>query len=604
MSAFTTAFFFVHVFVGTHASPLLISRLPDGVAISGAESLRQVVASWDVFVTLDPPQLPMELIEQVQSLEETFTSLASLEMGSLDLSLQAHRVRRDHLLGALKFPGSTGRVKRGLLDVGGHILHALFGVATSSQLHRFEAALSEISGNQQGIAHSTRQLTTIVNQTGTYLRAVVLRQHQMEINVLHINQAIAQLDQAVESQATRVRRLELLTTLDRYMDVLELATRQFTDQVALFNRQRSGLEQGHLSRDLLTPDQLRDILDRAAAKHQVVDNIEWYYSYITVSPIWRKTDNLLYHIEIPLISHRPYLLYHMAVHPVPINNSTFTVKLNLQDNYALDTVSGNLFVPQKCLGHSPILCTTGAEYDTSLMKCARGLITSQPAYIKTCKTTVTETDGQPIISTMALNQYAIATTGETLTVRCPGRRESHVALARGTYNVTCLNQCTIRGEGYQITCVDRLFVTRRFALPSVRVTAHFNFSSRVEIDVLRTALPQLQQVAAHPLMDLDVAMLLDPPSPGKQLPIRSRPSILALINLFVLMTVLISLSVVYWRHRLCRSRKTPVVGDTLTEALPLTTTPHEPTAPPRSNTGIWPSLPKVSNCTNHTEPGC
>jgi hypothetical protein len=44
--------------------PVIITDLPDGVSISGGEELRQVSATWHVFVTLAPPHYSTALQEQ------------------------------------------------------------------------------------------------------------------------------------------------------------------------------------------------------------------------------------------------------------------------------------------------------------------------------------------------------------------------------------------------------------------------------------------------------------------------------------------------------------------------------------------------------------
>ena len=139
--------------------------------------------------------------------------------------------------------------------------------------------------------------------------------------------------------------MALLTDLDRYFDILDLAAQNYLDQVTLFNRQRSGLERKHLTRALLLEAQLKDILQKAAAQHKVVDNLAWYYQFLTVAPLWRKSSSLFCKIELPLMAPRPYLLYTLITHPVPLNGTDFSVLLQLESSYALDTVSGTLFVP-------------------------------------------------------------------------------------------------------------------------------------------------------------------------------------------------------------------------------------------------------------------
>ena len=132
-------------------------------------------------------------------------------------------------------------------------------------------------------------------------------------------------------------------------------------------------------------------------------------SYIKVAPLWRKTESLLYKIELPLIAPRPYLLYQVNVHPVPIANSSFFVTMNLDQVYGLDTVSGNLFISKYCLGKETIICTMGPGYGRNQLQCAQGLITSRPELLRYCKTTIINHSGRPLIDTLALNQYALAT---------------------------------------------------------------------------------------------------------------------------------------------------------------------------------------------------
>ena len=579
------------------ASPLVVSKLPDGVSISGSTALRQIVATWDIFVTLDPPPYPWDLAEQLDRLDTTLEGISSLRYNTLLLPKDTHQSRRTWIRALLGPTPSKTRTRRGLLDAGGSLLHALFGVATNGQLQRFQAALLEVADRQTDVSHANLQLATIVNQTRAVLRAVVARQQDITVNVLHIDTALKQLGDAAHSQAANLRRVEFMTALDRYLDLLDLAARQYQDQLALYSRQRAGLELGHLTRDLLSPARLRAILTQAATSHHVIDNLSWYYTYLTVTPLWRQQDNLLYKVELPLLATRPYLLYQIAALPVPIANSTLAVTLDLETHYAMDTTSGNIFIPHQCIGHAPVTCQTGPEYDSSMLRCARGLITSRPSLIKHCKASIKDSKGTPPVTTLSLNQYAITTKGESLAIRCPGLPESHMDLSLGTYNVTCLSPCTLQGTGYRITCVDRLFLTKHYTMPAVRVTAHFNFSSLIRIDKLRISLPQLQKADTQPLVDLDAHLLITPVRRFTMAPIRSRPSVLAIINLVVIFTIVLALTTIYWRYRLCPRRRPTVVADTLRgEALPLTSAPQEP--PPPQVQSIWPVLPPFSACTN------
>ena len=600
----------------TFASPpIIVTRLPDGISVSGGDPLRQIVASWDIFVTLEPPPYPDQLAAQVEALDKTFQALNALTAKGFHIDLHSHSLRRDRLQHILRMDAPARRTKRGLFDFGGSILHTLFGVATSDQLKRFQSAMQEIHGHQRDMSHAYTSLATVVNQTRAYTRQLVLHQRQLEIHVVQLEMSMARLAKSVQEQARQIHRLRLMTELDRYLDVLDLAAHHYRDQLTLFNRQRSGLELGHLTRDLLSEDQLTDILNQASTQQKVIDSTSWYYQFLTVTPLWRKTNSLLYRIELPLIAPRPYLLYHILTHPVPISNSSFVVHLSLKPTYAIDTVSGNLFVPHKCIGNLPTVCLTGPEYSLDQMQCARGIITNRISLINTCKVSLAPAGDAPLVSTIDLNQYAIATLGEVLTVRCPGSPETHLNLPQGTHNVTCLRPCTLTGAGFTITCVDRLFLARTFSMKVVRVMTSFNFSDNVHINDLNLALPQMQKLHAGPIDDIDVGWLLNPvPSPtSAPPPVTSRPSLFALINLICILFIVITLSALYIKHRLSRHRRRPThngqpeLGESIPLALPPTSprndhttgqTPHVDT-PFLPTARIWPVLPTLEDCSSN-----
>ena len=164
-------------------------------------------------------------------------------------------------------------MKRCLLDIGGTILHHLFGVATESQLARYKATILELNGRQEEIAHAYGTLSMVVNQTRTYVKQLAIQHRHLQDQVIKLDSAIITLGQAVNTNTKKLHQLALLTDLDRYFDILDLAAQHYLDQVTLFNRQRSGLERGHLTRALLPEDHLNDILQKAAAQHKVVDNL-------------------------------------------------------------------------------------------------------------------------------------------------------------------------------------------------------------------------------------------------------------------------------------------------------------------------------------------
>lgn len=672
MSCLIALLCFLGVVATSRASgPIVITNLPDGISVTGGESLRQIIASWEIYVTLDPPAYPQALADQVTALAHMFDAFQALSRDGHVFDLQPHILRRNKLArllaidttdivphnrvkrglldiggailnklptsdssthhraswgllgtgGAIlsELPSSTSathnREKRGLLDIGGSILNKLFGVATSAQLDRFKAAMLDIADDQAEVAHSYSQLASIVNQTRTYAHNLAVQQHQLETNVFKINKALSHITMVVQENARRIHRIELLTSLDRHLDILDIATNQYMAQVTLFHRQRAELELGHLTRDLLTPAQLKDILAQAAGKFTTIPNTEWYYQSLMVTPLWRPSQSaLLYKIELPLVADRPYLLYHILSHPVPINNSSYRINIDLEPAYALDTMSGKLFIPRRCLGHSPIVCNPGAEFGQSMLTCPRGILTNRPQLVKTCAVKVHTSKSTPVISPIELNQFAVTSWGENLIIRCPGVKESHLYLPMGAHNITCLSPCTITAQAWSFQCLSRLYVSRRYSMPKVEITANFNFSTIIDARNLTISLPQLEQSASLGYITTDIGHLLAKPIAR---PSRSTPKVtpLGAINAVLLfaLSIIVAVLIVCLRRTKgkFRMRFRDIIDsretlDTPPEILPLkhlpapTATSTERTTP--SSYSIWPTLPRLDDCRKKLQP--
>ena len=586
-------------YLASALDPLIVTPLPDGVSVKGGETLRHIIASWDVYVTLEPPPYPQDLADQVRSLAYTLNDIKGLATKGYHYDLQPQTLRRNRLKGLL---GIGTRTKRGLLDVGGSILHALFGVATTAELDRFKAAMVEVAGNQEDIAHAYNHLASIVNQTRAYSHALAIRQQQMQDSVTKLTKAINLITLHVQENARRINRIEILTSLDRYLDTLSIATHQYVSQLELFRRQRAELELGRLTRDLLSPTQLGDILAQAAGEYHIIKNIEWYYQSLSVTPLWRETTSaLIYKIELPLIADRPYLLYNVLSHPVPINNSDIRVNIDVEPAYALDTVSGKLFIPTKCIGHQPTVCAPGAEWGLSMMTCARGLLTNRSDLVRTCRMRVSNTISTPVISNIALNQFAVTSWGETLIIRCPGLTETHINLKRGAYNLTCIKACTVTSQKWSLQCISKTYISRTYTMPEVKITAHLNLTHTLSAQSLLKAIPEL---ALNHISSLttDIDHLLSHNLTLKKKSPRLSFNVLSTINVTIIFCICIVLAAMTVYCRRVKSRLAVRISKLTPEpeAVPLqelpALTPSAPDTTPVAQSTIWPNLANFASC--------
>ncbi len=61
--------------------------------------------------------------------------------------------------------------QRGLFDIGGVLLHGLFGLATNKQIRKYRSIIKKLRANTVEIMHVVPELITVVNQTRQYVKA-------------------------------------------------------------------------------------------------------------------------------------------------------------------------------------------------------------------------------------------------------------------------------------------------------------------------------------------------------------------------------------------------------------------------------------------------
>ena len=527
------------------------------------------------------------MAKQIWSLNATFHQLDVLQSKGYTFDERPYKLRQRRLMSIIAHDERAQRHKRGLLDIGGSILHALFGVATTAQLARFNTALNELADNQQAIAHAHNALATVVNQTRIFSEQIAVKQQELQEHMTQMDQAVKELADTLNKHTTRLNRVELMSNLDHYFDMLELTAEAYADQVNLYHHQRSEIETSHLTRDLLSPRQLQDILHQASSKHSVIGQLSWYYQYLTVTPMFAPQGALLYKLEVPIISPRPYLLYHIATFPVPIANSSYTVTVNTHAHYATNTVTASIVRPEKCMGHAPSVCVTGPEFDETMQLCARGLLTHRRSLLQHCKVDVYKYSGTTAISMIDTNIYALSSQGETVSLRCPGQIEQHQSIPRGVFNLTCHKSCILAGSGWSVTCIDELFMERLYTPPIIQAPSHFNFSTKLRAEAIEVALPELKAIDARPSLDIPVRALLFPKDIPRPLISHQTTHVFTWFNLSLLFILIVILTVIAYRgrHVLC-TRLAQACRRRAPRDLALA-----PTAPAPQTPHIYPLLP-------------
>ena len=609
--------------------PITIEPLPDGVSVRGGETLKVIDAAWHIYVTLDPPVLPETIIQRVLDLEHTFKTLEKFYGTAIKLDSQyfkrtvllnkLHVVPTDtrHVLPtdtrqALTAPNNSShkhhrhrRTKRGLLNVGGKVLHWLFGVATTEQLDRYQHTLNELMGNQKSIAHAFNSMATLVNQTKVFVENLAVRQEELHKHVTKLNEALVYVKTIVNVNSKLIARVQLLVDLDRYIDVLQITVESYILHISLFKHQQLELSMGQLTRDLLQESQLQEILSQAAGNHQVIQDLHWYYKFLSVTPLYDpKTKQLLYKFELPLLADSHHLLFNIFTHPVPVSNSTYKIMLDIDPIYALNTANGFLSAPQGCIGHNPLVCQPLVEYGPETYKCARALITNQPQLAPSCKIKVTKHVPHPEVTRLDINQFVFTTWGSQLITRCPGQPPQYNVLRPGAYNLSCNLPCSINSGAWSIKCVDQKQLHRRYSLKQVSITSHFNFSSQFNATILENNLPDLKLSSKLTPITSSISQIVLPHLAPK-FTIDKSMDIVGLVSLILIALIFVLILALAIKSKtmgmsLANMARSHIPEQLMPEQfMPLITRPNQldtrycqPSAP---NNRLWPALPPADD---------
>jgi hypothetical protein len=342
---------------------------------------------------------------------------------------------------------SSRRRRRGLLDIGGKLLHGLFGVATDQDIEECRQLIAQAGESNLRIVHTVNRLVSVLNKT---------QKHVVE-NRAHINaiqRYVANLSSTVAREmahwTVHVQSIRVELKIEQTVRALEQFTDAYLREWVDYRNQKADLEAGGLTESILPPHHLRDILGHAEETGLVVQNYQWYYENVRVEPFWEDSRGLVYQFLIPLSDHGMFIQYSLESWPVPINKS-YCVTIKVNPVVVMDSSTGSIFLPQWCIGIKPALCRTGAIYKSSGdgLQCERGVITGSEPARKLCQIFVGKQNGT-LIYEWSPGKYVISTRGERTSYRCEGAREVAFEIKRGTYSLTLEERCTVEGKGWFI----------------------------------------------------------------------------------------------------------------------------------------------------------
>ena len=319
-----------------HITPdSVITRLNYGVIFRPQQPVRIVTDEWThVFIT----RLPEPRNERQDALgpsEFNCTEIHDLSAASCKsfmplfntlLTLHKTSVRRvntviNHIYSILP-ENKINRQTRGLFDIGGQILHSLFGVATNKQVDAIHATARRVITDNANAFHSWQKhaetmssFMSVANQRLDNL-ANVVRDHQKLVQTVY--QSMSRLD--TDIVILRTVMLSAINNLTNFITVLN----ELDDvRIAI-----EDLVHGQLSPILLPPEILESALIdiHRMVTHQsspyisiVLERVAARYYRMHNFVAARQGTNLLIAINFPLSAdHLDLMLYQLQSFPVPV----------------------------------------------------------------------------------------------------------------------------------------------------------------------------------------------------------------------------------------------------------------------------------------------
>ena len=486
----------------------------DGLIVTTGGDVHAVTSYWKLVVTLDKPPPPIDVLEYAQHL---LTAIEKLDYTGVFVASWLSRIHQVQywLTGLSSSKDETitpSRGKRGLFDFVGHISRALFGTATDSEVSEVKQMIQRVGSATNGVTHVVQELVTVVNKTRESAIANRVRLNELALRQNHMSAFLQRLNNSSYWMSVQVERLKVKLEVDRILEDLEMMTDAYCDTHMIYHFQRGSLEWGKLSEDILSLEQLRQILHKGKGQNMMsIEPVEWYYRFCEVEPLWSSDKTLVYRVSIPFVDRKKYLKYSIESFPIPLNDSNMA-KLQIHGSYGYNTVTGDMFTLEQCMGNSPMVCDASVVYNNQGMKCARGVISGDTGHRDTCPVDITKALKQTVVKNVGLNNYVVITWGELVTRHCEGMPESKIEMLMGVHHVSVNASCTLTGKSWKLVGIRTHLQVMNVSTWRLHVVETFHLEKMVSTGLAKfqamNPLAMLPEIHSVPIERLRVGHLM------------------------------------------------------------------------------------------------
>lgn len=435
------------------ASTNTIRRLDDGLVIDKASELLFQNMVWRVIVTLDVPSLPVRISDRLraidtalQRLQSHFTSLEKLSWWTR-LERTQYKLSDEYLHGN-QHHVTIHRPKRGLFNFVGVLQHHLFGVATSKEIAQTRKLLSKVSKNNQAVNHFIGDLATVVNQSRSYIDQNRHRINQLSALSGKLLETIKRFAGGVQMLANKNMQRH---QAERLLEDAEVIVDAYIEQVNIYHRQRTALEAGVLTEDLLPQALLQEILTKTRGSgYSPINPLEWYYQYVHVYPLWGEDNLLVFKAELPLVGPRTFQSYRLEAFPMP-QKEGLVATLRVTPYVAMDRDTGNFIIPKDCRGLQPRVCGPAPQRRGDAMACEYGIFSLDNTARQQCVLKVEKTLQMDQVWLLSNNRLVLSTWGGPINIECIQGHTFQHELSSGVYVVNMTEHCKYSAPTWNFT---------------------------------------------------------------------------------------------------------------------------------------------------------
>ena len=288
---------------------------------------------------------------------------------------------------------TSNRPKRALLGFIGKLSHTLFGTVTEEELTQYRNIIMD----------TRNSLNITVHRSNLLLSATKTNRNHINTNSNHISRIqryLTSLQRSVSANfrinSDSIHMLSLKLKIEHVLVSLEQGTHRIMSYYNHRKRQMTSLYHYSLTEDLLSPTQLRSILQQAQRLRYATMPTVWYNENCRVTPVWSSVEDITFKVHLLLHDGKNYFLYSLYSFPFPVKPG-FSAVLNVQNKVAYSSSSGLLFEPILCRGTQLQVCRGGPLYEEAKFNCERALVSRNPAATKECQVKVLPSNDTTIL---------------------------------------------------------------------------------------------------------------------------------------------------------------------------------------------------------------